>query len=243
MKSAIVLSSLLLAGAASAQDAGWTYRTTLYGWLPALSTTVDTRFGTIDQPSGSASDALSALDFAFMGTFAAQNGPLGFAADLLYSDLSNSTQTPFPLYGDANVGITVGALSGYVLYRVSQDSPVKFDLGGGFRTFQLNVTADLSAGILPADSQSFDATWTDPLLAARVTVPLNEKWFLAGFADFGGTSSDDQTYQVYGGVGYNFNPAWSTQLGYRSMSLSHPVEAGNATITLNGFLAAVSFNF
>jgi len=243
MKSAIVLSTLLIAGAASAQDRDWTYRATLYGWLPALSTTVDTRFGTIDQPSGSASDVLSALEFAFMGTFLAQNGRLGFAADLLYTDLSNTTATPFALYGDADVGITVGALSGYAMYRVSQNSPVQFDLGGGFRTFRLNVTADLSAGILPADSQSFDATWTDPLLAARVTVPLNEKWFVAGFADYGGTSSDDQTYQVYGGVGYNFNPAWSTQLGYRYMSLSHPVEAGNATIRLDGFLAAVSFNF
>ena len=242
LKSLTALSTLLLAGAASAQDANWTYRATLYAWLPTMTTTVDTRFGTIEG-SGGKSDVLSALDMAFMGTFSAQNGALGFAADVLYADLSNSQDTPFPLYGDANVGVKLGALSGYALYRVSGASPVLFDLGAGFRTFQLNVQADLSAGLLPADSQEYNATWTDPLLAARLNVPLNEKWFLAGFADVGGTGSDSQTYQVYGGVGYNFNQSWSTQLGYRYMSLSHPIDNGNVTIDLSGVLAAVSFNF
>jgi opacity protein-like surface antigen len=242
-KSLTVLSALLLATSASAQDSGWTYRATLYGWVPSMSTTVDTRFGTIEGSGGSGGDVLSALDMAFMGTFSAQNGPLGFVGDLLYANLSNSQETPFALYGDASVDVKLGALSGYALYRVSGASPVLFDVGAGFRTFSLSVTADLSAGLLPADSESYDVKWTDPLLAARVEVPLNEKWFLNGFADFGGTGQNQQTYQVYGGVGYNFNEAWSTQLGYRYMSLSHPVSEGAVTIGLSGVLAAVSFNF
>ena len=242
LKSLTLLPVLVLASAASAQDADWTYRATLYGWVPAMSTSVDTRFGPIEG-GVSSSDALSALDMAFMGSFSAQNGPLSFAADLLFTDLSNSQETPFPLYGDATVGVTLKALSGYALVRVSQASPAQIDLGAGFRTFDVNLTADLSAGLLPADSQSVGDTWTDPVLAARVTVPLNDKWFLSGFADFGGTSSSDQTYQVYGGVGYTFNNAWSTQVGYRYMSLSHPVENGDLTIGLSGVLAAVSFNF
>ena len=232
----------MIAGAASAQDAGWTYRATLYGWVPKMTTTVDTRFGTIEGNQGK-SDVLSALDMAFMGTFAAQNGNLGFAADLLYADLSNSQETPFPLYGDATVGVTLRALSGYALYRVSGASNVTFDVGAGFRTFDLDVQADLSAGILPAASQNYSEAWTDPLLAARVNVPLNENWFLSGFADFGGIGPDQQTHQVYAGVGYNFNQNWSTQAGYRFMSLSHPVSEGALTIDLSGFLAAVSYSF
>jgi opacity protein-like surface antigen len=248
LKSLIILPALLLASAASAQDTGWTYRATLYGWVPAMTTSVDTQFGTIEgSGSGSGSSSLSDLQMAFMGTFSAQNGPLGFAADLLYADLSNTQATPFNLFGDATVGVQLSALSAYALYRVSGASPVLVDLGGGFRTYDLNLAVDLSAGSgalgQPATSQSYEARWTDPLLAARLTVPLNEKWFLDGFADFGGVSSDSQTYQVYGGVGYKFNPSWSTQLGYRYMSLSHPIDAGNVTVGLSGFLVAVSYDF
>lgn len=246
-KSLTVLPALLIAGTASAQDSDWSYRATLYGWVPALSTTVDTRFGTINEPSGSASDVLSALDMAFMGTFAAQKAELGFVADLLYADLSNSVETPFSLFGDATVGVKLGALSGYVLYRVSGASAATFDVGAGFRTFDVSVNVDLSAGVpplgQPASSQGYDLKWTDPLLAARVTVPLDDKWFLNGFADFGGTGSDQQTYQVYGGVGYNFNRNWSTQLGYRYMNLTHPVSEGQVDIGLSGFLVAVSYTF
>jgi opacity protein-like surface antigen len=242
-KSLTVLPLLFVAGTASAQDQDWRYRATLYAWLPALDTTIDTQFGTINQPSGSTSDVLSALDFAFMGTLSAQNGLWGFALDGLYADLSNGKPTPQPLYGDASLVVAVGAVSGYALYRVSGASATEFDLGAGLRSFSLDVTAAVTSGILPAGSQTATANWTDPLIAARVTMPLDDKWFLTGFADFGGTGADNQTYQVYGGVGYAFNESWSTQVGYRLMNVSRPVKDGEVDITLNGFLAGVSYNF
>lgn len=239
----LLLPALLLAGAASAQEQDWRYRATLYAWLPALDTTIDTRFGTINQPSGSSSDVLSALDFAFMGTFSAQKGPWGLALDGLYVDLSNGKPTPLPLYDEASLAVQVGAISGYALYRVSGAAPAQFDVGAGFRSFSMDVTATVTPGILPGGSQTVSANWTDPLIAARATVPLDDKWFLSGFADFGGTGGDSQTYQVYGGVGYTFNESWSTQVGYRLMNITHPVKNGQADVTLNGFLAAVSYNF
>ena len=58
---------LLAAGPLAAQDTGWEFTITPYAWLPGLSTSVDTRFGTVDSDT-SGSDALSDLDFAFMGS-------------------------------------------------------------------------------------------------------------------------------------------------------------------------------
>ncbi len=233
---------LLAATNASAQDADWTYKATLYGWFPGMSTTIDTNFGTIESDS-SASDALSNLDMAFMGSFAAQRGRWGLVGDLLYTDLSSTQDTPFALYGEGTVGVKMTAFSGYALYRVSTDPTVLFDVGAGFRNFNVDIDVSLSQGINAAASQSIDGNWTVPLIAARLSVPINEDWFLTGFADWGGSGSVDQTWQVYGGVGYAFNDRWSTQLGYRFMDITKQLDGRDVSIDLSGALLAFTYSF
>ena len=123
--------TVLSGQSAAAQDASWTYNATFYGWFPGMTTSVETGSGTIESET-SASDSLSNLDMAFMGTFGAQKGRWGLVGDLLYIDLSNSTDTPLALYGDADVEVTATTLSGYALYRVTSDPAVVFDIGAGF---------------------------------------------------------------------------------------------------------------
>lgn len=234
--------ALLSANGAAAQDLDWTYRATIYGWLPSLSASVETAFGTVEtEPS--ASDVLENLDFAYMGSFSAQRGRLGFVADLLYTDLSTEQDTPFAGFSSGIVDLQLTSLSGYALYRVSTDPKLLFDLGVGFRTFDIRTDVALSAGVLPAASQSIDATWTDPLIAARVAVPLNEDWFLMGFADVGGSGSESNTWQVYGGVGYNFNESWSSQIGYRYMDINKEIGGRDVSIGLSGVAFALSHTF
>lgn len=239
----LILALTAVATAASAQDPGWTYKATLYGWLPGLSGTLDTQFGSIDlEPDGSG-NALSDLDMAFMGTFSAQNDRLSFVADVLYADLSSSKDTPFAGFGDATIDVEVTALSGYVLYRVTNDPKLMLDLGGGFRNFDLNVGFSLSDGVLTGGSRRYDDNWTDPLIAARLTMPIDDRWFLIGFADFGGTGSGNETWQVYAGGGYTFNERWSAQLGYRHMSVSRVIDDSDVSLGLGGPVFAVSYSF
>ena len=233
--------AIFAAQAAAAQDA-WTYTTTIYGWLPGMTTAIETDFGTIEGES-SGSDALANLDMVFMGSFAAQQDRWGLVGDLVYLDLSNRKGTPFNLFGSADVNVTATMFSGYALYRVTSDPAVDFDIGAGFRAFDLGVDLALSADILPAASQSVGGSWIDPLIAARVAVPLNENWTLTGFADWGGTSSDDQTWQVFGSVKYAFNEKWSTQLGYRYMEISKDLAGRDVTVDLGGPVIAVSLKF
>ena len=242
MKPMLGLALIFLAQSASAQEADWRYKATFYGWFPGLSASVDTRFGTVDADV-SASDALQSLDMAFMGTFGAQNGRWGLAADLLYTDISATQPTPFALYGDATVKQQLTALSGYVLYRVTEDPAFVFDVGAGFRTFNLDIDVDMSPGIAPAASDSISRSWTDPVIAARMNVPINEKWFVEGFADWGGTGSGDETWQIYGGVGYRISENWSTQLGYRTMNISKDVDTRNVSADMSGALIAFSYSF
>lgn len=234
--------ALLSANGAAAQDLDWTYRATIYGWLPSLSASVETAFGTVEtEPS--ASDVLENLDFVYMGSFSAQRGRLGLVADLLYTDLSAEQGTPFAGFSSGIVDLQLTSLSGYALYRVSTDPKLLFDLGVGFRSFDISTNVALSAGALPAASQSIGATWTDPLIAARVAVPLNEDWFLMGFADVGGSGSASNTWQVYGGVGHNFNESWSSQIGYRYMDINKEISGRDVSIGLSGVVLALSYTF
>ena len=93
-KIALIAGIVLTAGPVAAQE--WSYDATLYAWVPAMDVSVDTRFGEIES-EGSGSDALSALDMAFMGAFQARRGKWGLVGDLLYTDLSNSQDTRFGL--------------------------------------------------------------------------------------------------------------------------------------------------
>lgn len=238
----LIALAVAVASPASAQDQNWDYKATLYGWLPGMTTSVETSFGTIES-SSSGSDALSDLDFAFMGTFAAQNDRWGFVGDLLYVSLSDSKDTPFALFGEGTVGVEATALSGYALYRLTTDPALNFDMGVGFRAFDMDVDVTLSPGVLPGEAQSIGATWVDPLIAARMEVPLDDRWFLNGFADFGGTGGGDQTWQVYGAVGYAFSEAWSMQGGYRYMDISKEIEGRDVSVDLSGPLIAFTYQF
>lgn len=231
----------LSAPAAMAQD--WTYRATVYAWLPALSSTVETRFGDIKADQGS-SDVISALDMAFMGTFAAQNDRLGLVLDMIYADLSASEPTPFGLaFDQAKVDARIGAVSGYMLYRLTTDSPVTFDAGIGFRNFDLDVNARLTPGTQPGVSQNLSNNFTDALFAARVQAPLNDRWFIDGFADIGAGTDDSSTWQVYAGLGYRIDANWSAEFGWRYMNLAGEADGRDVTLDLNGALVGVSYNF
>ena len=73
MKTSLACILLLLADPAAAQGSGWSFAVAPYLWLPSLKTSVDTAQGTVETET-SRSDALSALDFGFMGAFEACNG-------------------------------------------------------------------------------------------------------------------------------------------------------------------------
>ncbi len=83
----------LAAGPAAAQDGGWSFAATGYLWLPATKTTVDTAFGEVESTL-SASDAISDLEFGFMGAVAAQRDRWSLIGDLIYTDIQTSSSTP-----------------------------------------------------------------------------------------------------------------------------------------------------
>ena len=53
---------------------------------------------------------------------------------------------------------------------------------------------------------------------------LNDRWSLAGFADYGGfDGADDQSWELYGGANYAFAERWQGTFGYRYVSIQKKV--------------------
>jgi len=242
-KAALVSALALVAGPVAAQD-GWSFAFTPYAWLPALSTSVATDEGTVDIDT-SGSDVLSNLDFAFMGAFEARKGRWGMIADLLYSDLSESKDTPLGvLFSRARVETKVGALSGYAAYRVFEDEKAFVDVMGGFRYFDTRVDLTLSPGQLPGAESDLKESWVDPIIGARARYDFSDHWFGTALIDYGGfDGSNDTTWQALGTVGYQFNDRWSVQGGYRYMDIEKEMAGADVKIGLSGPIIGFTVRF
>ncbi|MCX7300162.1 MAG: hypothetical protein NTX73_07240 [Rhodobacterales bacterium] len=237
------VAAVFIAGSASAQDAGWQYRSTLYLWFPGTTASVETPNGTIEGEV-SASDALQSLEMGFMGTVAAQNNNWIIWGDLVYSDLAASKPTPDGvLWTDAEIGQTLTTVTSYVLYDVAPSPTTVVALGAGARYFNLGFSTSLSGGALGDVSSSFDESWTVPVIAGQFYTQLNDKWFVDGTADWGMAGDDTETWQIYAGLGYRFNERWSTQVGYRYMNFVKDIGGDVLDTGLSGLVAGVTIEF
>lgn len=245
---------LLLAAAvaapASAQDNAWNYKAVVYAWIPALDTSFETRFGTVEG-SQSSNDVLGNLRFAFMGSIEAQNNRFSLIGDLVYANISMSADTPKgAVFSEGIIDTKVTALSGYGLYRVSTDPALAFDLGVGFRAFSVDATATLVGaptvigGFVGTRSVGGEGSWVDPLVAARLIAPFGDRWSGMLFGDFGGAGSSN-TWQVVATANYALSDSWTMNAGYRYMSIEK--DLGDAeiptTISLSGPLIGFTYNF
>ena len=244
MKAAVACLTMVVAGSAAAQNAGWTFSLSPYLWAPAIETSVETRWGSVGVDQNSR-DVLSKLDLAFMGAFEARRGRWGLIADLFYADLSQRGDTPLGLlFSQARVEVQARALSGYAAYRVHEDDRVAVDILAGLRVSSLDLDLSLSPGLLPGQRVGMGETWVDPLLGTRLRFAFTDRWFATAFADIGGFGvGADQTWQIFASLGYQFNDRWSMQGGWRHVSLSKPIEGRDVDLDFSGPLLGFTAHF
>ncbi len=176
----------MLGGPALAQEDGWSFAFSPYIWTPGVSSSVETRFGTLDADA-SIDDVLSATDFAFMGAFEARYGPWSLIADLIYTDLTERSDTPFGvLFSEAQLETELAMATFYGGYRIHEDDRVAMDVLGGARAVWLDIDVTLDSGALPSRSFGLSESWVDPVVGARARFALTDRWFATALADVGG---------------------------------------------------------
>jgi opacity protein-like surface antigen len=232
----------LTACPALAQDNQWTYDLSFNLWFTDTTVTTDTPRGEV-QAELSFSDAIQDLDFAFMGTAEARNGPWGIVGDLLYFNLTADGPTPDGLlFSEVAAGTKMTVLSGVLAYRVHEDSNVAVDLGAGFRAFWSDIDTTFIGAAAPTETFSQNRNWVDPIVAARVRVAFNEDWFGNFMVDAGGTN-DSSTWQALATVGYRLNENWAFQGGYRYMQAEWDTDLGQSSLEFSGPILGVTYSF
>jgi hypothetical protein len=234
------LAAMLAAAPAVAEP--WTYDLTAYLWFTETGVTADTPRGQVDA-SLSFSDALQDLDFAFMGTVEARNGPWGIIGDLQYFNLTADGPTPNgALFSEVAVGTKVTVLTGLVAYRVHEDAKVAVDLGAGFRAFWADLDTTFVGAAAPTETLGQTNNFVDPIVAARIRVAFNDQWFGTAMLDAGGTG-DTQTWQALASVGYRMNEHWAFQGGYRYMEAEWDTDQGQSSLDFSGPILGVTYRF
>ena len=250
IRSALLAAGLVvttLIGTARAQDAGnnsnWGFQITPYLWLAGVGGTVTTPRGVTGSFSQSIGDVLGNLDGALMllGELRYQRWHL--LADFDYANLSTDASRSGPFLGQGNLETHeyLGTLAGG--YRIFDSDSLKLDGLVGLRVISIDNTLSFSGGLLPPRSSSGGDTWVDPLVGIRVILPIGSGFFANAYGDVGGGPDGDLTWQLYGGVGYNFNQSVAAYVGYRYLAINHDVNDFGFDISQEGPLIGLGIRF
>lgn len=217
---------------------------TLYGWLPWMDgqAGVDGT-GPVDV-SLDPHDILEKLNMAFMAAGDIRWGPVGLFGDLIYMDIGASQALPGPDFSNAEVGLTmtIGTVAG--TYQVYESGNDWLQVMGGARFWNIEGSLDLSGGA--AGQQSADATidWVDPMVGLRGRKFLDDKWFLAGTGLIGGFGvGSELSWDVFAGIGYQFNESFSMSGGYRALGVDYDQNGDVIDLVSQGPMFALTFNF
>jgi opacity protein-like surface antigen len=195
------------------------------------------------------------LDQGFMALFEARKGPWTYGLEGVYFKLKDEGAKSWdgPL-GGTGTG-TLEATMTEQLYQLTAgyrvlDEHTKVDVLGAARYTQLdaglNLTVTTGPSLLPDGSNSISGkqSWWDPVIGARVLVPIADAWTLVGYADFGGFGAgSDSTYQLLAGVNWQFSRSVNAKAGYRYLYQDYQNGSFVWDMTSSGFYLGAGFRF
>jgi len=229
------------------RDKDWKFLTEIYLLFPNMNG--ETGIGDLVSVPIEANpgDVFSNLRFGGMIYFEAQTKKWAITSDLVFMNLENEiTETAILPSGTvkANQGIWENA----GLYRVLQF----LEVGVGGRLNHLKTSMDVNRNVFPLGTEEViresTATWFDPLIIARLSADIKDRWLFQLRSDIGGFGiGSDFTWQVQGYFGYRFSKLFQLTAGYRILSIDYKKSTGSEPFVFDiyefGPVIRFGFNF
>jgi opacity protein-like surface antigen len=239
----------------------WRFTIAPYAWGVGLSGDVGV-FGRgpveIDIPF---SDIIQDLNFAAMAAGEMHNGTWGVFFDVNYTSLSADAsksrvleRVPASAEVKAEVDVTefIGTIMGQ--YRAIDSDQATLDVMAGGRYWNVQndvsvkatVAGDGPAGIvLSRDLSGSDgASWVDPMVGAKARINTSMPVYFTGWGMVGGFGvGSDFSWDVMGGVGYEWTEKFSTVLGYRALGVDYENDGFVFDVVQQGVALGAVFNF
>ena len=221
----IILVLLFMPNLANAEGE-WDFRLTPYLWFAGVKGNVSTLPGSPVVPiEVTPSDALSDSQVSFMMFFEAKQQKHGMLFDILYTDSESDTTLV------EEINLTLKSISRnkmfsaayeYELYNKEQSV---VDVFVGLRYWKVDTKLEFGGGlgILAGQSIRNAESWIDPLIGVKGRTRLGDSNFYAvGWLAGGGFGvGSDSFYDVSANVGYQWNKAIGTTLGYRLFNVDY----------------------
>ena len=243
----LVLIGLFIQAPVFAANDQWEFALTPYLWFAGIKGDVSTLPGSPVVPiEVSPSDALSDTQASFMLLFEAKKQQHGMLFDILYTDTeSDIAQLP-------NLGVTLKSISRnktfsaayqYELYNQQQ---AVVDVYAGLRYWKVDTQLEFAgSGPLAGLNIRNDDSWVDPLIGIKGRMPFgNSKFYAAGWLAGGGFGvGSENFYDISANVGYQWNKAIGTTVGYRYLQVDYEDGSFVYDVQQEGWGLALTWSF
>ncbi len=215
----------------SAQQ-GWHYKITGALYAPVQSRGTSTINGTSADFELNLRDALKVLDFTATGRFEAWNGRFGLIAEGHYLGISENGETVAG--GEVVVDVDQSWIGLLAAYRVSEGSlsngqAFSFDVQGGARYNRIQQKIN-STGPAALDLGG-TKTWWEPVVGARFSWGMSEKWSGSVLVDAGGFGVNGNDLQWSATLGFEkkFNDQTALVFGWRYYEIDYSTSTSTGT--------------
>jgi hypothetical protein len=231
----LVATFLMMGATGFAQQPQWNWSITPYAWLAGMDG--DTGVGAMVAPVDlSPGDVISNLDIAAMMGVDVNNGTWGVLSDFFYVDLSDNANTPV---GRIHADVEQWVINVAPYYRAIAQDNLVLDVGVGGRYMDTDV--DIST---PAGKITGTENWIDPLIIARVEVPVAERCYVGLTGDIGGFgAASDLTWRLGLTAGYSITEKIDVLVGYRHMDTDYEDNGLVYDVANSGFGAGLKVSF
>jgi len=209
-------------------DDVWQSRLTPYLWFAGLKGNMATIPGAPATPIDiSPSDAVADTETSLMLLIDAKRGRHGVFADFLYSDVQSDEElVPAPINLALQSITKTTILSLAYQYEIFNQDQVVIDLLLGARYWNIDSALRFGSGTGgPLDGRRVDndESWVDPVMGVKGRMPLgSSKFYIEGGAGLGGFGvGSDLFYEFNGAIGYQWNKAIGTAIGYRMFDVDY----------------------
>jgi outer membrane receptor protein involved in Fe transport len=238
-----MVSSIALLAIASQANAGeWQHEIAPYVWGSAMDGTVGIGDVTAEADL-SFSDIVDNLEFGFMGTYRASKDRYSITFDALYMGLGVTQEGRNGLLkGDIDVDqIGLAVDFGYALSE-------RFTLLAGLRYTDLDTQIKASGPLGNTLSGEDQQSWVDPVIGAKYSWPLSDRWSATLRGDFGGFGVGSEfAMQGIATLRWQVSPRTGVLLAYRYLEMDYEDGSGDDffmyDMTISGPAMGVVFTF
>lgn len=223
----------------------WSFSISPYVWAASLEGTVGVDGLPALDIDASFGDILRNLDLAAMTVVELRYQRFGLYADIVFTNISvDGDPRREILFDDADVRneLFIGTFGG--AYRILESERGHLDLLAGARAWSVDTRLNLDGGLLDDQEVESNQNWVDPVIGIKGRFNLGRGLYLNGLAHAGGFGiASDLTWDVFGGIGYQFNETVSAIAGYRHLEVDYDNSGFSFDVELSGPVIGATIRF